>query len=594
MTKDWKLKPEIPLEFKDKFPHISSLVLQLLYNRGLKEKEEIESFLNTSYEEGLYSPFLFQDMEKAVARIWQAIESEEKIWIYGDYDADAVTANAVLQQTFSYLGKEVHSYIPDRFTEGYGVNMEAIESIKNQGAKIIITVDCGTNSTEAAEFCKKNGVDFIITDHHEIIGPRPEAFALINPKDPETKYPFSEITGVGVAFKLACGILQRIEGRGVMVETDALRLASARSGQPSTYVEGWEKWLLDLVAIGTVADCHELISENRTLVKYGLRVLAKTKWIGLQALCIQAYLDFSKKKPNTYTLGFVVAPRLNAAGRLEHASIALELLLEKDLVSAQQKAIALEQINKRRQDITASVLDEAREKALGLQDRKVLALMGEDWPKGVVGLVAGKLAEEFKKPTFILSQTGTEATGSARGTGDFSVIEALKYSQDLLLRFGGHQQAAGLTLLSENFPIFYEKLSEYAEKNLATNLEQPTFELEAQVQASSLSLEVLKEIEKLEPFGLGNPVPKFLVSGLRVKTLKTVGSASQHLQLVLEAQGKSFKAIAFSKAESFSALRIGDSLDIAAELLEDSWNGALELKLKVLDVKIHPSTISGV
>jgi single-stranded-DNA-specific exonuclease len=593
MTKEWKIKPEIPLEFKENFSHIPPLVLQLLYNRGLKEKSEIESFLNTSYEEGLYSPFLFQDMEKAVARIWQAIESEEKIWVYGDYDADAVTANAVLQQTFSYLGKEVHSYIPDRFTEGYGVNLEAIESIKNQGAKIIITVDCGTNSVEAAEFCRKNGVDFIITDHHEIIGPRPEAFALINPKDPETKYPFSEITGVGVAFKLACGILQRAKGAELKDEA-VLRLASTRSGSLGAYVPGWEKWLLDLVAVGTVADCHELVSENRTLVKYGLKVLAKTKWIGLRALCIQASLNFAKKKPDTYTLGFVVAPRLNAAGRLEHANIALELLLEKDPVSAQQKAAALEQINKRRQDITTSVLDEAREKSLALKERKVLALMGEDWPKGVVGLVAGKLAEEFKKPTFILSKQGLEATGSARGLGEFSVIEALKYSQDLLLRFGGHQQAAGLTLLSENFQAFYEKLSEYAEKNLTTNSEQLTFELEAQVSAIDLSLKFLKEIEKLEPFGLGNPVPKFLVCGLRVKTLKTVGSLNQHLQLVLEAEGKTFKAIAFSKAESFKTLRIGDVLDIATELLVDSWNGVLELKLKVLDVKIHPSTISGV
>jgi single-stranded-DNA-specific exonuclease len=271
-----------------------------------------------------------------------------------------------------------------------------------------------------------------------------------------------------------------------------------------------------------------------------------------------------------------------------------KLLLEKDPVSAQQKAAALEQINKRRQDITTSVLDEAREKSLALKERKVLALMGEDWPKGVVGLVAGKLAEEFKKPTFILSKQGLEATGSARGLGEFSVIEALKYSQDLLLRFGGHQQAAGLTLLSENFQAFYEKLSEYAEKNLTTNSEQLTFELEAQVSAIDLSLKFLKEIEKLEPFGLGNPVPKFLVCGLRVKTLKTVGSLNQHLQLVLEAEGKTFKAIAFSKAESFKTLRIGDVLDIATELLVDSWNGVLELKLKVLDVKIHPSTISGV
>ncbi len=416
MPKIWKLKSQIPEDVAEKLSEYAKFVKQLLFNRGLLKKDEVDIFLDSKYE-NLHSPFLFKDMEKAVERIWQAIENKEKICIYGDYDADAVTANAVLGQTFKFLGVEVSSYIPDRFTEGYGVNLEALSKIKDQGSKIIITVDCGTNSLDAVEFCAANNIDFIITDHHEIIGETPKAYALINPKNPDDTYPYREITGVGVAFKLACGLLSKKDK--VTSSMSYRNFLSQEHHQPKNirdpeqgkeldpgseagmahkeYTGGYEKWLLDLVAIGTVADCHSLMGENRLLVKYGLKVLAKTKWIGLKALMEEAGLDPLTKILDTYSLGFVIAPRLNAAGRLEHAGIALDLLLETDPVLAKQKAQNLEAINTRRQGLTASVLSEAREQVLMLKDRKVLVLMGEGWPKGIMGLVAGKIAEEEQK-----------------------------------------------------------------------------------------------------------------------------------------------------------------------------------------------------
>ncbi len=603
MQKVWKLKPEIPQAEAEKLSAFPELVQQLLYNRGFTEKKEVEEFLDTAYEK-LHDPFLFKDMQKAVDRIWLAIEGGEKICIYGDYDADAVTANAVLQQTFRYLGVEVMSYIPDRFTEGYGVNMEALLKIKDEGSKIIITVDCGTNSLDAAEFCEKNNIDFIITDHHEIIGEVPNSYALINPKNPSDNYPYSEITGVGVAFKLACAILSQkekvikclsfrasaAEPRNPLnsVEEGSLRSSSdaLRVGRDDRkYIEGYEKWLLDLVAIGTVADCHSLLGENRILVKYGLKVLQKTRWVGLRALMNSAGVDFNRKPADTYTLGFVVAPRLNAAGRLEHANVALHLLMEKDPVSAQQKAVALEEINSRRQKLTERVMSEAKGAAELISDRKVLVLMGEDWPKGIVGLVAGRISDAFGKPAIVLSQEENEATGSARTVGEFNVVEALKYAGEHLVRFGGHKQAAGLTLKTEDFEKFYMKVLEYADKNLSEEDLSPVLHLEAELGESDLQATTYQLLANFEPFGVGNFRPKFFISNLKITSLRTVGATQQHLQLKFQKGAVSIDSIAFNQGFLEKSLKVGDTVEVAAELIEDSWNGRKNLKLRIIEIK---------
>lgn len=612
--KIWKLKNPIPTELVDTYKDYPPLLEQLLFDRGLREKEEIQKFITANYQEGLNSPFLFRDMEKAVNRIWQAIENNEKITIYGDYDADAVTANAVLRQTFNYLGANADSYIPDRFAEGYGVNLEAISKIQANGTSLIITVDCGTNSTDAAEWCLKNGVDFIITDHHEIIGEAPKAFALINPKNPSDNYPDDQIVGVGVAFKLSQAILSDYKRVALVVssrnfsspavnESKNIRDPESSNSQvldsgyfagqsmqrnsgmtEKPYTGGYEKWLLDLVAIGTVADCHKLLGENRIFVKYGLKVLQKTKWVGLKALIESSKLDFSKQPPDTYCLGFVIAPRLNAAGRLEHANVALNLLLEDNSEKAKEMAQNLEEINLRRQEITARIMSEAREQAETIKHRKVLVMMSQGWHKGVVGLVAGKIAEEFYKPTIVLEKGEIEATGSARSVGEFNVVEALKYSSSHLIRFGGHKQAAGLTLNIENFEVFYQSLLDFAENNMDDD-QGPVLYLDAELSSDQLSINNYQLLQKLEPFGVGNPKPKFLVKNVKIVSKKAVGQKAQHLQLQISTGEKQISCIAFNFGERANSLNINDEIDLACELLLDSWNGRENLKLRIIDIK---------
>jgi single-stranded-DNA-specific exonuclease len=338
-----------------------------------------------------------------------------------------------------------------------------------------------------------------------------------------------------------------------------------------------------LVAIGTVADCHKLLGENRILVKYGLIVLAKTKWVGLKALAITAGLDFEQHKPDTYTLGFVLAPRLNATGRLEHAGLAVDLLLCSDAVVAQQSAMAIEQINRKRQETTALILSEAREKALMLKDKPVLAIMNANWHKGVVGLVAGKLAEEFYKPTFILSQTLTEATGSARTVGSFNVISALSYSAKYLVRYGGHKQAAGLTLVPDNFENFYFSLLEYANSNLLNEDSSPVLELEAELLESQLSIVNCQLLSQLEPFGVGNLKPKFLISSAEIISQRPVGTNKQHLQMQVKVGKTVISAIGFN----FKPYTATGMVDLAGELMLDEWNGKKNLKLRVIDIRSH-------
>lgn len=572
MSNNWKLREKISEEISRKLHLYPKKIQQLLFNRGIIEEQSAQFFLETPYQEGLYSPFLFKDMEKTVLRIWKAISENEIVYVYGDYDADAVTASAVLILALSHLGLKIYSYIPDRFTEGYGINLEALKKIKEQGASLIITVDCGTNAHDAAEFCKANNIDLIISDHHEILGEPPETFALINPKNPLENYPNRDLTGVGVAFKIACAIL-------------SMAAPTLRSGQSAFIVSGWEKWLLDLVAIGTVADCHSLLGENRILVKYGLKVLAKTKWIGLKALIQTSGLDFSKKLPDTYTLGFIIAPRLNAAGRLEHANIALNLLLEKNQTSAHKQALALEAINQKRQALTQNVLSEAREQALSLKNRKILLLYGKGWPKGVVGLVAGKIAEEFLKPAIVLEEAEDEATGSARTYGDFDILQAINFAKEHLTKYGGHQQAAGLTLPVAKIEVFYSKVLSYVESaGFLENPEKVLF-LEAELDETDLTFDFYNYVAKMEPFGVGNLRPKFLLKSVEILTSRTVGASSLHTQYQLRKENVIIPGIAFNSAMLEKNFKVGDTVDVACELTEDGWNGRKQLKLRVVDMK---------
>ncbi|MDB4940013.1 MAG: single-stranded-DNA-specific exonuclease RecJ [Candidatus Doudnabacteria bacterium] len=543
------------------------LITQLFANRGLKTEQEIANFVRPDYSQ-LHDPFIFKDMRKAVDRIWQAIENKEKILIYSDYDADAVTANAVLYRMFEFFNIKPEVYIPDRFSEGYGLNVAAFKKFKEQGVQLVLTVDCGTNSVEEAEFCAANGIDLIITDHHEITGETPKAFALINPKNPIDQYPYTQLVGVAVAFKVASAVIAQKEKHQLP--------------------DGYEKWLLDLVAIGTVADCHSLIGENRILVKYGLKVLTKTKWPGLKILLELAGLN--DKPLDTYTLGFVLAPRINAAGRIEHASSAFNLLVSNDPAEALKLAQELDALNVRRQKITEMVMSEAREQVSLISERKVLMVSGTDWPKGVVGLVAGKLAEEFSKPVLVMERGALESTGSARSIPSFNVVEALKYSKDVLIKYGGHAAAAGFTLKTEHLDIFYKNLLDFADANINEEDLNKVINIEAEIKTEDISLQTIEKLDAFEPFGVDNTKPKLMLSNLEIVDTNGVGKDGKHLQISVKAiltdgSTKVIKCIAFNFGKMVDQLKPGEKVDLVFELIADTWQGRKNIKLRVLDFR---------
>lgn len=575
MRKLWKLK-----ELKNKdlptLPEYASLIVRLLALRGLTDPEDISDFLNPDYAK-LHDPFLFKDMEKAVERIRVATEAKEKITVYADYDADAITAAAVVFLALKKMNALVDCYIPDRFSEGYGINADAIRLIANKGSKLIVTVDCGTNAVEELACANQLGVDVIVTDHHEITGALPNAYALINPKNPHDAYPFPYLTGVGVAYKLIQGLYSKITDYGLQI------------------TPGFEKWLLDLVAIGTVADCQSLIDENRILVSYGLKVLAKTRWLGLKKLITAAGLE--GKSLDTYALGFILAPRINAAGRIKHADLAFRLLVTEDETEADGLAKELNDLNQQRQILTEQVLSEARSQLELISDKKVLLAYGEDWPKGVVGLVAGKLVEEYGRPVLVLRKEELLATGSGRSVGNFDLVAALNSSKDFLVRYGGHTQAAGFTLASTNILSFHQKLLEYVE-TLSVQFEPPVLEVDSKLSELDISFENFEYIKRMAPFGVGNPKPKFVSYGFEIFESRTVGNGNKHLKMKLRfpaspstaSRGggdKIFNAIAFGQGFLANQLSHGAKIDAVYELDENAWNGNKQLELKIIDLKIN-------
>jgi single-stranded-DNA-specific exonuclease len=549
MKKRWLLK-EVKQNLIE-LPEYPNLILRLLALRGINSEEQIKEFLEPDFAK-LHDPFLFSDMQKAVTRIREAVEQKQNITIYADYDADAITASATVYLALRKLGAEVDYYIPDRFTEGYGLNIDAIKSICAK-SNLIITVDCGINAVEEARVCKNLGVDLIITDHHDLTAELPGAFAVVNPKNPHDEYPFPYLTGVGVAFKLV----------------QALDL------------NGWEKWLLDLVALGTVADCQSLSGENRILVSFGLKVLSKTKWIGMKALLARAGLKSDIY--DAFTLGFILAPRVNAAGRIKHADIAFKLLISENPQEAEALAQELDELNKHRQMLTDQITSEAKGQIELIADKKVLLAKGSDWPKGVVGLVAGRLAEEFNRPVLALSMAEGVATGSARSVGNFNIVEALGFAKETLIKYGGHPQAAGFTLASDNIPSLHQKLLEYAE-SLDLSLGDPVLEIDAEVSAEDMTWDNLGFLEKFGPFGFGNPKPKLVGYGLEVIEMRLVGAQNQHLKMKVRFGENALEAMAFSKGFMASSLQIGKKIDIVFELTSNEWNGNRSMQLRVIDI----------
>jgi len=575
MPKDWRILPTAPDEFIDSLSDYDPIIAQLLYNRGLRSQQDIDLFFNPEYSR-LFDPFVFGDMKSAVARIEQAILNQEKIMIHGDYDADGVTSSAVLFRALRAFGANVEVFIPHRELDGYGMNMRNVELFISQGVKLLITVDCGiTNVPEIARLTEA-GVDTIVTDHHEPPAILPVAVALLDPKVADSGYPFPELAGAGVAFKLVQALLKN----EVLVENGRQEIAKYGG------VEGFEKWLLDIVAIGTVADVAPLISENRILVKWGLVVLEKTRNLGLQKL-----LDLiSNKKIDTYTIGYQIAPRLNAAGRMKHASAAFELLVADNEADAARLAGDLQKNNQDRQQITEGAVDIARQQFLLLdREQEVLFAYHEDWAPGIIGLIAGKLSEEFYRPVVVMTDSNGAVVGSGRSIEGFNITNGLVVVQHLLSRFGGHSQACGFTLNSlEVMADFQSGMLVKAKEEFAGNLPSPFIEADAELQYSEINWPILEQLDRFEPFGEGNLKPRFILRDLELVSADTIGADSQHFRLqVKQGTPKIFKMMLFGRARDWKdELQLGITFDAICEIDKNEWNGNREIQCKIIDLKV--------
>ncbi|MDB5176947.1 MAG: recJ [Candidatus Saccharibacteria bacterium] len=554
----------------------------ILASRGLTGRKR-DAFLNPNYDDK-HDPFLLPDMKKAVDRLVVAHAKKEKITIYGDYDIDGLTATTVLLDALEKFGFiDVKAFIPNRFVEGYGLTVDAVERIAAEGAQLIITVDCGSLSEKEIVRANELGVDVIVTDHHNVAEVQPPAVAVINPKRlladypseydaymvrPESKmagkiYPFLDLAGVGVAFKLVQALQTKLDGLKV----------------------GQEKWLLDLVALGTVCDIVTLVDENRANVYWGLKVLAKTKRPGLKALMAVAAVE--SDKVNARSLGFALGPRMNAAGRLETAQYALDMLISTDGIMALEKAQQLDALNAVRRAEQAIILKQAIVQAEKYKNDNVLVVSGTDWNHGIVGIVASKLLEKYKKPTYVLEEMGEESKGSARSYGDFSVADAIKAAGDIVTKGGGHKLAAGVTLPTANIAAFRKSVNEFYLSQKLFN--QQTLLLPQADVTTSFSMvteELVGQLSTLEPFGSGNPQPILKSENVLVMHLRRMGTDAQHIKLDLQDQtGNRLQFLAFSAPEHFF-VEPGERVTIWYQPDINEWQGRRSVEGKLLHLEL--------
>lgn len=551
-----------------------SLFESILEARGLKGHLR-ETFLHPQYEAG-HDPYLLPDMAAGVERLVKAREQQEHITIYGDYDIDGLTATTVLVEAFSAFGfRFVETFIPNRFVEGYGMTVDAVERIAAEGATLIVTVDCGSLSEEPIARAKELGVDVIVTDHHNVAPVQPPAVAVINPKrllqdypkkyrnlqliskvqDPRSKnrslYPFLDLPGVGVAFKLVQALQTRLDGLPI----------------------GQEKWLLDLVALGTVCDVVTLVDENRTHVYWGLKVLAKTKRPGLKALMAVSGVD--PEKVNARSLGFALGPRMNAAGRLETAKFVQDMLLTKKREIALDLAQQLDAMNAKRRSAQDDILKGAMAQAEERRYDDVVVVSHPDWNHGIVGIVAAKLLERYKKPTFVLQEMGEESKGSARSYGDFSAADAIRASDDLITKGGGHKLAAGVTLPTANINLFRKRVNEYyASLQLSPQpaLLLPTSDVVVN-DLSEVDEKLVNQLQAMEPFGNGNAEPILCLVGASIRGVRRMGADAQHLKIeVADKDGRRIQLIAFNADESWEP-EVGDSMSVWFHPIINEWQG---------------------
>jgi len=537
----------------------SDIIDQLLVIRGI-DSDNKDSFLNPKLID-LNDPFLLPDMEKAIKEILLLRKKKGKIGVFADYDADGIPGGVLMSEILDYLKISSEIYIPQR-EEGYGLSRKAIDYFIGKNCRLIITIDCGVTNIREIAYGKKRGLETIILDHHEPKKKLPKAKAVVNAKRKDSNYPDREISGAVVVFKLG----QALARKG-KIEKKLLR------------------WSLDLMAISVITDMVPLVKENRILAFYGLRVLKETKRPGLRALYRKAKID--PKIINPYVVGFQIGPRINAPGRMDHANKAFYLLATKDREEADNLAQSINQTNQERQDQLERVYQEARKKVekKGLGKKNLILVSGRDWPKGIIGLVAGRLVEEYSRPAIVLSQGPKYLEGSARSISTFHILQALEESSQYLLRFGGHQQAAGLKMKSRYLHNLYESLLEVAENKLTKKDLIPTLSIDLELEFSQITPRLYQKLKRLEPHGLGNPRPLFLTRGAKVIEKRFVGIDKKHLKLKLGQDKKVFGAIGFDLGDLGRKITPGNNIDLVYSVEENYWNGRRSLELNVKDLR---------
>lgn len=565
-NKKWTLKHMGSVNDNDlsKKLKISPQISQILKNRYIDNEKDAEIFMNPSLEY-LRDPFLMKDMKKAVDRIKKAIKNNENIWIYGDYDVDGVSSTSILCIYFDSINYPINYYIPNRLEEGYGINEESIKHIHSQGCNLMISVDCGITSVKEIDLANELGFDVIITDHHECQSEIPNAYAVINQKQEDCNYPFDMLCGCGVAFKLIQALTPKEEFKTSLYN----------------YIE--------IVTLATICDIVPLKDENRILVKNGLKLMSECKNIGLKELIKVCGVESDKIKSSH--IAFAIGPRINASGRLGYSKLGVELFTTKNQSKAKEIANMLEDKNNERQLIEAKMYQEAEaiiESNEKYKDDKVLVIAKEGWQHGIIGIVASKLTEKYYKPTILLTIEDGEATGSARSIKGFSIFDALVESKDLLNKFGGHDQAAGLALDSNKIEDLSYEVNQFAKYELNEEDLIENVNVEYELSEESIDLDLIEELHKLEPFGLSNPNPKFIVRDAILKNINVIGKNKQHLKFTIEKE-KTYSCIGFNMAYLKSGYNQGDKVDVLFQLDENNFMGKRSVQFLLKDMRLaHP------
>lgn len=538
---------------------IAPLIASLLVNRGFDTIDAAKEFLYTNDQE-FHDPFLMEDMDKLVERVNQAIAKEEKILVFGDYDADGVSSTTVMMTALREVGALVDFYIPNRFTEGYGPNENAFKQAKENGYSVIITVDTGISALHEAKVARELGVDLIITDHHEPGPELPDAFAIIHPKKETCSYPFDDLAGVGVAYKVAHALLGK---------------------NP--------EHLLDVAAIGTIADLVPLVGENRLLASKGIKKMQQTTRVGLKALLQKCGVELHTVTEET--VGFSIGPRINAVGRLDNADPAVHLLMTNDPEEAKMLAEEMESYNKERQQIVTQITEEAIqqvEEKYPPEDNGFIIVEGDNWNAGVIGIVASRLVDRFYRPTIVLSLDKEKglAKGSARSIAGFDLFENLSECRDILPHFGGHPMAAGMTLKIEDVNDLRQRMNQKALEILTDEDFTPITDVDIECKVEEVTLATIEQLEMLAPFGVANPKPKVLVKDVLPQQIRQIGNKSNHLKLVIEQDGSSLDCVGFGFGETYHHVSPGASLDVLGDLSINEWNNFRKPQLFLKDIRV--------